>query len=203
MPTTAFHFGLSFCGDVATVTDTQPGDGLFIPEGWWHQVDSSPGNVAVNFWFTGAAADTILRALEASPPAHQLDDYVCRIAIARAVQAAKARLREEHRALRQLPGSPTSSLPAAWGSDLGRTAAVHRTLQCGLVHFYFYLKLHGPTPCDAKQYPADTLPSIQLIVVYEASGRAHIPGVSIKGLLIKVVATELCRQCSCSDGSKR
>jgi hypothetical protein len=64
----------------------------------------------------------------------------------------------------------------------------------------------GPTPYDAKQYPADTIPSNQLIVHYEASGRAHIQGMSIKGLLVKVsatVATEMRRQCASSDGRQR
>lgn len=28
-----------------------PGDALYIPEGWWHQVDSEPGTLAVNFWW--------------------------------------------------------------------------------------------------------------------------------------------------------
>ena len=28
-----------------------PGDGVFIPEGWWHQVDSVAGTIGVNFWF--------------------------------------------------------------------------------------------------------------------------------------------------------
>lgn len=26
-------------------------EGLFIPEGWWHQITSTPGTVAVNVWF--------------------------------------------------------------------------------------------------------------------------------------------------------
>lgn len=29
------------------------GDALFIPEGWWHQVDSDAFTIAVNFWFDG------------------------------------------------------------------------------------------------------------------------------------------------------
>lgn len=30
-----------------------PGDALFIPAGWWHQVKSKQGTLAVNFWWTG------------------------------------------------------------------------------------------------------------------------------------------------------
>ena len=65
---------------------------------------------------------------------------------------------------------------------------------------------------EAKQCPANNLPSIQLIV-YEASGRAHITGrahiqgVSIKGLLVKnsaTVATELPNSAHVQmDGSER
>jgi hypothetical protein len=29
----------------------QAGDALFLPEGWWHQVDSSEVTIAVNFWW--------------------------------------------------------------------------------------------------------------------------------------------------------
>lgn len=32
----------------------QAGDALFIPEGWWHQVDSQPTTIAVNFWWKSA-----------------------------------------------------------------------------------------------------------------------------------------------------
>ena len=30
----------------------QAGDALLIPEGWWHQVDSQAGTLAVNFWWS-------------------------------------------------------------------------------------------------------------------------------------------------------
>lgn len=28
-----------------------PGESLFIPEGWWHRVESDPGTAAVNIWW--------------------------------------------------------------------------------------------------------------------------------------------------------
>jgi len=36
---------------VADCCDPQAGDALFIPAGWWHQVDSSAQTIAVNYWF--------------------------------------------------------------------------------------------------------------------------------------------------------
>ncbi|GLD91662.1 hypothetical protein PINS_up000195 [Pythium insidiosum] len=36
------------------------GDALYIPEGWWHHVDSDPFTIAVNFWYEGLR-DTITR----------------------------------------------------------------------------------------------------------------------------------------------
>ena len=29
----------------------QAGDALFLPEGWWHQIDSEGSTIAVNFWW--------------------------------------------------------------------------------------------------------------------------------------------------------
>jgi hypothetical protein len=37
----------------ARVVELAPGDGLFIPYGWWHHVESlAPFNVLVNYWWT-------------------------------------------------------------------------------------------------------------------------------------------------------
>ena len=38
----------------------QAGDVLFIPEGFWHQVDSSAGAIAVNFWFESQTSCRVL-----------------------------------------------------------------------------------------------------------------------------------------------
>lgn len=32
-------------------TRSQAGDAIFIPEGWWHQIDSTDVTIAVNFWW--------------------------------------------------------------------------------------------------------------------------------------------------------
>ena len=37
-----------------TLVAWQAGDALFIPEGWWHQVDSQDCTIAVNFWWPSA-----------------------------------------------------------------------------------------------------------------------------------------------------
>ncbi|PRP83234.1 JmjC domain-containing protein D [Planoprotostelium fungivorum] len=34
-----------------------PGDAILIPGGWWHQVDSSPCTVAVNFWWKSSVEE--------------------------------------------------------------------------------------------------------------------------------------------------
>lgn len=39
----------------AVYAEVGEGEGLFIPEGWWHQITSSPGTVAVNVWFKVSA----------------------------------------------------------------------------------------------------------------------------------------------------
>ncbi|DBA03225.1 TPA: hypothetical protein N0F65_011584 [Lagenidium giganteum] len=39
--------------------DVCAGDALFIPEGWWHQVDSDVHTIAVNYWFHGLRPNLI------------------------------------------------------------------------------------------------------------------------------------------------
>lgn len=40
-----------------------PGDSLFLPEGWWHQVSSSAGTLAVNFWWESSIISPNLESL--------------------------------------------------------------------------------------------------------------------------------------------
>ncbi len=41
----------------ARIADLQPGDGLFYPSMWWHQVEASaPFNVMINFWWLSSPA---------------------------------------------------------------------------------------------------------------------------------------------------
>ena len=117
---------------------------------------------------------------------------------------------------RAVAGHPTQSLPIS--RVLQYIQRCHTTIKAPILHCYgaaavllwlaalcaaviSYPPMRfgpfmpcGPTPYESEQCPADTFPSIQLIDYYEASGRAHIPGIStlgisIKRLLIKVSAT--------------
>ena len=54
IPSPATHPGLANID--AVIVDLLPGDGLFIPEGWWHAVHSAPHTIAVNFWWAGLRA---------------------------------------------------------------------------------------------------------------------------------------------------
>ncbi len=43
--------------EAALVADLQPGDGLFYPSMWWHQVEASaPFNVMINYWWLSSPA---------------------------------------------------------------------------------------------------------------------------------------------------
>ena len=43
--------GCTCVNRLVTACVCQAGDALLIPEGWWHQVDSDPATLAVNFWW--------------------------------------------------------------------------------------------------------------------------------------------------------
>ncbi|CBN77138.1 conserved unknown protein [Ectocarpus siliculosus] len=55
----------------AVYADVAEGEAIFIPEGWWHQVFSSRGTVAVNVWFKGARP-----ALCEGPSKHMRNYYL-------------------------------------------------------------------------------------------------------------------------------
>lgn len=43
--------------DAALVADLEPGDGLYYPSMWWHQVEASaPFNVMINYWWLSSPA---------------------------------------------------------------------------------------------------------------------------------------------------
>ncbi|CAM9183532.1 unnamed protein product, partial [Sphacelaria rigidula] len=55
----------------AVFAEIGEGEGLFIPEGWWHQITSAPGTVAVNVWFKG-----VRPALCEGPSRHMREYYL-------------------------------------------------------------------------------------------------------------------------------
>ena len=57
-----------------------PGDALYIPEGWWHQVTSAPHTVAVNFWWESSFTMNL---------GGQLDSYYARKTMESLVAAQK------------------------------------------------------------------------------------------------------------------
>lgn len=67
----------------------RPGDVLFLPEGFWHQVDSVAGTVAVNYWWTTALTEAL---------GGHSDAYVARSAMESLVRTEKARMMAHHAA---------------------------------------------------------------------------------------------------------
>eukprot|EP01083_Nonionella_stella_P258144 882759_1 len=68
------------------VVTVKAGDALFLPEGWWHQVDSEPFTVAVNFWFDGLRE----KLLESSSP-NGMEVYYGRIILRKLIESEKRR----------------------------------------------------------------------------------------------------------------
>lgn len=94
---------------VITVVDVPRGSTLFIPEGWWHSVQSAPKTIAVNFWYSTGAA-SLWRQISESPPhqtsylargvlrtlAAQPVDRNCKRLAGAAITIIQQSLREEH-----------------------------------------------------------------------------------------------------------
>ncbi|KAA6428022.1 MAG: hypothetical protein FRX49_02684 [Trebouxia sp. A1-2] len=54
----------------------QAGDALFIPEGWWHQVDSQDTTIAVNFWWQSALTKSMQPHMHQYYLRHLLDSLL-------------------------------------------------------------------------------------------------------------------------------
>jgi hypothetical protein len=67
--------------------DLLPGDALFIPEGWWHQVESSVGTIALNFWWRSRLDVALSRAME--HPQFAMEQYIARRCMDHAVHCRK------------------------------------------------------------------------------------------------------------------
>mmetsp|Transcript_39812 Transcript_39812/g.94556 ORF Transcript_39812/g.94556 Transcript_39812/m.94556 type:complete len:396 (-) Transcript_39812:178-1365(-) len=68
---------------LALSAELEPGDALFIPEGWWHQVSSAKATIAVNFWWQSRAAAAI---------GGECNGFFLREALAAAIHAEKERV---------------------------------------------------------------------------------------------------------------
>ncbi|KAL4430898.1 hypothetical protein ABPG75_006154 [Micractinium tetrahymenae] len=78
------------------------GDALYIPEGWWHQVDSAEGTLAANFWWEGAVS-------------RQLGGHMDRFYLRRLLQSLLEKQKQE--ALAALPLCDLLQLARACGAD--------------------------------------------------------------------------------------
>ena len=100
--------------------DARPGDAVFIPEGWWHQVDSEIGTSAVNYWWR-------------SDFSRRLNDdnaaYFARKALESLVAAEKKRaMRERIDAMREELKADDSLLDLMTRADVRAKAALYISL---------------------------------------------------------------------------
>jgi len=61
----------------------QAGDAIHIPEGWWHQIDSAAGTIAINIWWRSALNELL---------GSHMDSYYLRRALQSLTETRKARL---------------------------------------------------------------------------------------------------------------
>lgn len=69
------------------VAELQAGDAIYIPEGWWHQIDSADVTIAVNFWWQSpfaaglqaAASPVHLREVARALTARRVDAWVAAV----------------------------------------------------------------------------------------------------------------------------
>merc|ERR1712086_280101 len=71
----------------------QPGEALYLPEGWWHQVDSSEGTVALNLWFRSKGAELTDPSGNFAPTSLA---YYTRALMIRSLHEARSACRIEH-----------------------------------------------------------------------------------------------------------
>eukprot|EP00052_Salpingoeca_macrocollata_P019536 m.162301 g.162301 ORF g.162301 m.162301 type:complete len:499 (-) comp20999_c0_seq4:42-1538(-) len=94
--------------------ELRAGDALFLPEGWWHQVDSEPFTMAVNFWFKGAVDGFLQHVSERA-----CSSYALRAMLERTLQQEITRQVVAHRAhcaARTLHLDTTADASSAAGS---------------------------------------------------------------------------------------
>ncbi len=100
----------------AVVIDLQPGDGLYLPKLWWHQVEAlEPANLLVNYWWDAFAS---------GPDTPYLALMLAMIAIAERPEAERRAWRAffDHYVFRS-EGHPLAHLPAERHGLLGPLAS--------------------------------------------------------------------------------
>ena len=107
------HSGLPTC--VPNVppdasADLLPGDALFIPEGWWHQVESNAGTIALNFWWRSHLDVVLSRAME--HPQFAMEQYIARRCVDRSIRCRKDAMLAALR-LKAQSGHPATTVHAA------------------------------------------------------------------------------------------
>ena len=86
------------------------GEALFIPEGWWHSVESSPATIAVNIWWEGLRAAVVDNECEGVAG---VGVYLGRLCLQRQVQSTKERWLREAAAAEDAASWPQESDAAA------------------------------------------------------------------------------------------
>ncbi|HEX5184258.1 MAG TPA: cupin-like domain-containing protein [Allosphingosinicella sp.] len=111
-PGDARYPGFERWRDRATVVELEPGDALYLPKLWWHQVEATePFNILVNYWWD---------AFRQGPDAPNLTMMLAMIAIAERPAAERAAWRAlfDHYVFRP-GGHPLAHLPAERHGILG------------------------------------------------------------------------------------
>ncbi|XP_057825847.2 lysine-specific demethylase JMJ31 isoform X2 [Cryptomeria japonica] len=85
-PDLEVHPRAKYAWDHCQKVELNAGDALFIPEGWFHQVDSDDLTIAVNFWWPSK----IMLAMQ-----KHMDSYYLRRIISRLVDSEKERMTAE------------------------------------------------------------------------------------------------------------
>jgi hypothetical protein len=118
--------------DRALVVELEPGDALYLPKLWWHQVDATePVNILVNYWWD---------AFSAGPDAPYLTMLLAMIAIAERPPTERAAWRAffDHYVFRS-DGHPLALLPESRHGILGPL----RPSNYGRIRAFVMQKLRG------------------------------------------------------------
>ncbi|KAL1515559.1 hypothetical protein AB1Y20_002179 [Prymnesium parvum] len=122
------------------------GEALLLPEGWWHEVESTEDiTIAINYWWPGP-----LGQLAEPPPSVLLDDHRSATALLLRTSFAAAVRYERSRALHQLGGGDETGgegckcAMAALGATPDEVAGLLRAAQAGTEALLFALRGRSP-----------------------------------------------------------